>query len=103
MYQAGSRLVYAKEPCRPRDVRERFFLHVFPAAEDDLAAVDRERGFDNFSFNFWTRGVFLEGTCLVATTLPEYEIAHVRTGQYTSGEGELWTAEIAMPSAAQQR
>ena len=26
-----------------------------------------------------------------------------RTGQYISGEGQLWTAEIAMPSAAQQR
>ena len=102
VYQAGSRLVYAKEPCRPRDVRARFFLHVFPAAEDDLPAVNREWGFVNFGFSFWTRGVLLEGTCLVAATLPEYEIAHVRTGQY-SGEGQLWTAEIAMPSAAQQR
>ena len=32
------RLVYAKGACRPRDVRARFFLHVFPAGED---------GFDN--------------------------------------------------------
>jgi len=102
VYQAGSRLVYAKEPCHPRDVRERFFLHVFPAAEDDLAAVNRERGFDNLGFSFWTRGVLLEGTCLMAATLPEYEIAHVRTGQYISGEGQLWTAEIAVPESVRK-
>ena len=86
VYQAGGRLVYANGSCRPWDVRERFFPHVFPVAEDDLAAVNRERGFDNLGFSFWTRGVLLEGTCLMAATLPEYEIAHVRTGQY-SGEG----------------
>ena len=80
--------------------RARLFLHVFPAGEGEDG---REQGFDNFSFSFWTRGVLLEGTCLMAATLSEYEIAHVRTGQYISGEGQLWTAEIAMPSAAQQR
>ena len=103
VYQAGGQLVYANGSCRPWDVRERFLLHVFPVAEDDLAAVNREREFDNLGFSFWTRGVLLEGACLMAATLPEYEIAHVRTGQYISGEGQLWTAEIAMPSAAQQR
>ena len=46
--------------------------------------------------------MLLEGACLLAATLPEYEIAHVRTGQY-SGERQFWTAEIATPSAAQQR
>ena len=104
VYQAGSRLVYAKEPCRPQDVRARFFLHVFPAAEDDLAAVNnREQGSDNSGFNFWTRGVLLEGTCLVAATLPEYEIARIRTGQYVpGGGGQLWSVEFATGPTAQR-
>ena len=104
VYQAGNRLVYAKEPCRPRDVRARFFLHVFPAAEDDLAAVNRERGFDDLGFSFWTRGVLLEGTCLVAATLPDYEFTRIRTGQFDRGrgEGQRWSVEFATGPTAQR-
>ncbi len=33
--------------------------------------------------------------------LPEYAIAGLRTGQFISGEGQLWSAEIKAPAAAQ--
>ena len=102
LYLAGDRLVYAKEPCARADVRERFFLHVFPAGEDDLAADSREQGFDNLDFDFWTRGVLWDGACLVAATLPEYEIVRLRTGQFISGQGQLWAAEIEAPAAARK-
>ena len=102
VYPAGDRLVYAKEPCAPRDVRARFFLHVFPAAEDDLAADSREQGFDNLDFDFWKGGVHWEGACLVAATLPEYEIARVRTGQFIRGQGQLWSAEFAVGPTARR-
>ena len=102
LYLAGDRLVYAKEPCGRADVRARFFLHVFPAGEDDLAAGSREQGFDNLDFDFPDQGTLWEGTCLAAVTLPEYEIVRLRTGQFVSGEGQLWSAEIALPAAAQE-
>ena len=85
LYLAGGRLLYVKEPCAPEDVRARFFLHVFPAAEDDLASGSRAQGFDNLDFLFWTHGVLRDGACLVAVTLPDYAIARVRTGQFSGG------------------
>ena len=102
LYLAGGRLVYAKEPCAPEDVRARFFLHVFPAAEEDLAADgdlasgSRAQGFDNLDFLFWTHGVLRDGACLVAVTLPDYAIARIRTGQF-SGD-ELWSVEFPAPA-----
>ena len=101
LYLAGDRLVYAKEPCARADVRARFFLHVFPASADDLAAGSREQGFDNLDFWFPHQGTLWEGACLAAATLPEYEIVHLRTGQFIRGEGWLWSAEIEAPAAAQ--
>ena len=75
-------------------------MHVFSAAAGDLASGSREQGFDNLDFHFDDRphGVFWDGACLVAATLPDYEISHVRTGQFSAGEGQLWSAEIAVPA-----
>ena len=110
LYLAGDRLVYAKEPCGRADVRERFFLHVVPAAADDLAADgdlasgSRERGFDTLDFEFWWQGVLWEGVCLAAVTLPDYAIARLRTGQFIRDSGrELWAAEVEAPAAARER
>ena len=101
LYLAGDRLVYAKEPCARADFRAQFFLHIFPS-EGDLASGSREQGFENLDFSFPDRGTLWEGACLAAVTLPEYEIVRLRTGQFISGEGELWSAEIARPGAARQ-
>ena len=91
LYLTENRLVYAKEPCAPADVRERFFLHLFPVGED--------AGFDTLDFDFWGQGVRWEGACLAAVTLPDYAIARLRTGQFVRGSGrELWAAEIAAPA-----
>ena len=100
LYLAGDRLVYAKEPCGRADVRERFFLHVFPAADGDSASGSRERGFDTLDFEFWWQGVLWEGVCLAAVTLPDYAIARLRTGQLVRDTGrELWAAELEAPAA----
>ena len=102
LYLDGDRLVYAKEPCARADFRAKFFLHVVPASEDDLAAGSREQGFDNLDFWFQDRGTLWEGACLAAAALPEYEIAHVITGQFLRQEGQFWSVEFAAGPTAQR-
>ena len=83
LYLADGRLVYAKEPCAPEDVAERFFLQVFPAAA----------GGGGLDFWFVEHGQRWQGACLAAVTLPDYEAARIRTGQLND-----WSVEF--PAAA---
>ena len=101
LYRAGRVLAYHKEPCAEEDLRERFFLHVIPADEEDLAAQDRPHGFENVGFYYREYGARLGEACVALAPLPEYAIARLRTGQFVSGQGQLWSAEIAAPAAAQ--
>ncbi len=82
--EAGAELVYHKEPCAPEDLRERFYLHVFPADARELAAAERQSGFYNHSFFFGDHGVLLRGgACVALVPLPAWEhgIARVRASQ----------------------
>ena len=95
----GATLTYLKEPCVAEDVTAKFFLHLYPSDEAGLSA-DRRRigsGVNNLDFTFAQRGAIWDGRCLVVITLPDYEIARIRTGQYISGEGRLWEADLSNP------
>ena len=89
-------LVYAKEPCAQTDTEARFFLHVVPERVSDLPEARREIGFDNLDFRFFLNGAWFDGRCAARVSLPDYPIASVRTGQYVSGVGEIWSAEFAV-------
>ncbi len=91
-------LVYAKEPCAAPDIERRFFAHVTPVSIDDLPEERREVGFDNLDFAFLTRGIVFDGKCAAILPLPEYGVASVRTGQFVSGEGEIWEAAVPFGS-----
>ncbi len=93
----GPVLTYHREPCAAADLRARFFLHLFPVDARELAAQDRPHGFDNLDFDFGEHGVLLGAACVALVRLPDYDrgIARLRTGQFISGEGQLWKAEIA--------
>ena len=91
---AEGALVYAKEPCEQRDTEARFFLHVTPERLGDLPDERREHGFDNLDFDFFPNGAVFEGKCAARIALPEYAIASIRTGQYASGVGEVWSSEF---------
>ena len=93
----GRVLAYHKEPCAAEDLRERFFLHLIPADARDLPPQDRSYGFGNRGFSFREHGARLGDACVALAPLPEYQIAGLRTGQFISGEGQLWSAEIAAP------
>ena len=90
----GTTLAYLKESCIVEDVAATFFLHLFPSDDADLAADRPEYGFNSLHFNFAQHGAFWDGKCLAIVTLPDYEIARIRTGQYISGEGRLWEADF---------
>ena len=89
-------LVYVKEPCEQADTEARFFLHIVPEHARDLPEERRESGFDNLDFRFFLNGAWFDAQCVARVALPDYSIAGVRTGQYISGAGEIWSAEFAV-------
>ena len=91
VYRSDNRLYYVRSP-RPKPPEDaRFFLHVTPVDVNDLPD---HRNFDNLDFYFDDKRV-PHGTRDVAVrTLPDYDVARIRTGQYTS-EGRLWKAEVS--------
>ena len=91
-----NQLLYAKRPCDGADLQHRFFLHVIPSDPADLPRPRQRHGFDNLDFHFTRHGLLLDGKCAAQVTLPEYSAASIRTGQYISGKGRLWQAEVSL-------
>ena len=55
----------------------------------------RERGFENRDCDFWDEsGALPENRCIISVALPEYDIAGIRTGQYTDA-GRVWEVVLA--------
>ena len=92
--QDNRRIIYIKRPCAADDARAKFFLHITPSDTRDLPDHKRERGFDDFDFNFDGGEVQASDNWCVATqTLPRYPIARISTGQFTD-KGALWRADV---------
>ena len=96
LYLQDNRLIYLRESCAAADTAAGFFLHILPAEVADLPAERREAGFANWDFAFDRRGGSFDGKCLAVISLPHYPIKTLRTGQYVSGQGELWAVELAV-------
>ena len=94
VYMDDGRLLYVKSPCNSEDSETTFFLHVFPADENDLAEGREESGFDNLDFELMQNGGESDGACFAAVDFPEYEIDYIRTGQWVRGKGNVWEASI---------
>ena len=95
VYLEGGALTYVKEGCAQDDARGRFFLSVFPADPRDLSQYARDAGLEHEPLNFdFARGAIFDGKCAIIQDLPDYPISHIETGQFTPGEGELWSGEI---------
>ena len=89
-------LIYFKQPCAAEDTQARFFLHIFPADARDIPAERQYHGFVNRGFEFGDRGKTLDGWCVAIAPLPRYPIERISTGQFVSGERELWRAEVEL-------
>ena len=94
VYQRGNGLAYLKEPCAQGDIDARFFLHIIPVDPTDLPEDWRERGFDNLDFQFGDHGALAGDKCVATLELPDYAIERIRTGQFVSGDGQLWGVEF---------
>ena len=94
VYLRGDVLAYLKENCAAGDTDARFFLHIIPADSSDLPAGWRERGFENRDFGFTDHGAYAGDKCVAERELPGYAIERIRTGQFVSGEGRVWSVEF---------
>ena len=95
----GQWLRYGRDACVAADAELRFFLHLTPRDLADLPPHRRSHGFDNLDFSFAKAGGKVwQGQCRAQIRLPDYPIAHLRTGQYAPyAAGELWVGEYAFP------
>ena len=96
VYRDGNRLTYIKESCRPADTQPRFYLHLTPWEVSDLPSGRRGYGFDSVNFELVHQGALFDGKCLATVELPGYNIATVKTGQFTPGGGKVWSTEFAL-------
>ena len=80
VYLHNGELLYVQDPCGPEGMRRRFFLHVAPVNPAELAADQREHGFENRDFRFDEYGIRHRGRCLAIVPLPAYDILKIRTG-----------------------
>ncbi len=96
VYLREDALVYFKEPCSPDDAAARFFLHVVPRNVGDLPEERQEYGFDNLDFDFLSYGMVIDGKCIAVRDLPEYDVEHVLTGQFSAEEGRIWQGEVRL-------
>lgn len=96
VYIRGKALLYAKRPCTQDDVEATFLLEVAPVDVNDLAYHRRQYYSDNLDFRFEEHGWRSGDMCLAARRLPTYEISHITTGQYGSGEDRIWEGSFSL-------
>ena len=94
VYLIDGSLIYTKSQCSPEDTVARFHISISPVDTDDLPDNRRQRGYDAIEFNFADYGAITDdGRCWAETSLPDYPIATIRTGQYEAtadGYNYLW-------------
>ena len=91
----GGTLYYARAGCATGDASPWFYLHIFPKDERDLPPDRRQYGFENLAFASKWQGGRMDDKCWVtAPPLPDYPIAHIRTGQSVQIGGALWQADV---------
>ena len=101
VFLSGKAVNYVMEPCSVADVKDPFLLHIVPVEATDLPEVSQSRGFDNRDFRFHQYGSIIDGKCLAAVPLPDYDIAEINIGQFSLADGKpLWRATLAGDAGA---
>ncbi len=106
VYLRENDITYVKNPCSLTDTQTKFFLHIIPHDVQDLPDHRKPYGFDNldFHFRFYDNGVRFNGKCIVSVDRPEYDIRHIKTGQFISGQGrKVWEGEFSVNEEEEAR
>ena len=99
VYLIENSLIYVKEQCGLEDTEPTFFLHLDPVDMNDLPSHRKQQGFDSLDFYFRNHLLIKGGVCVVRRELPDYGIAAIRTGQFTS-EGKIWEGRFEVVEPA---
>ena len=98
VYIVDNAMIYFKDACQEHDISEKFFLAIYPSVKNDLPRYRRQRGFHNLDFHFEEQAVWLGERCIAVASLPDYDIARIKTGQFIQlPDGSfqhLWEGEI---------
>ena len=81
VYFNGDTVTYVNSWCTLADTERAFFVHVWPVDEEDLPDNGTDRGFEILHFDFDSHGVRFDEKCIMNVPLPDYDVAHIRTGQ----------------------
>ena len=81
VYFNGTTVTYVNSWCTLADTERAFFVHVWPVDEEDLPDNGTDRGFEILHFDFDRHGVRFDEKCIMNVPLPDYDVAHIRTGQ----------------------
>ena len=94
VYLSSKSPIYHKQDCRLGDALSPFLLHIIPVDETDLPVGRLQIGYDNRDFLAWSLYVDKKRkTCAVKTSLSDYPIRRIRTGQFIEGKERLWEGE----------
>ncbi len=82
LYLENNILYYKKEPCFKKDIRNKFFLRIYPKNPPVKYKKKTIHLFQNLDFPFNLYGKQQKENCIAAVKLPTYDIAKIRTGQF---------------------
>lgn len=91
----NNRLIYVRAPCDTSDFRTKFMLHIFPTDRANLPERQQQRAFDDLGFSFSDHVIPMGRRCIAIVSLPQYDIATIRTGQTGEKDGINWEAEFS--------
>ena len=95
---AGGALRYSRDNCLPIHIAANFFLHITPADTVDLRPERVVHGYNNFDFSGFRHNdglIDAAGRCVIERELPDYDIASILTGQFSSVTGRrMWETRI---------
>ena len=101
-YTAEGTLRYSRDDCRAADTAAPFFMQITPLDAADLLPAGAVAGYNSDDFTFSRYGEITDaaGRCVMEYELPDYDIASIRTGQYSLNTGEaLWRVNLTLDLA----
>ena len=91
---SDDKLIYVRDLCDINDLSAKFTLHIFPVDRVNLPEPRRQQAFDDLEFHFIDHAMPISERCIAIVSLPQYDIATIRTGQPVRNDGDNWEAEF---------